>query len=494
MEEIQGPDIERRAGEIDPAGRFGSDTHELSNEHNTGAPLCWKIVSKPRFALIGLFVLLAVLYGIAWFAPAIGLAYSDGASLAMAVAHKSNGSPPLFPALLALFALVSRQAQWLKLAPLLCTLGWLALTRRLLTKMGATQECGWMLIAITAASPTVLYLGTGLFAEPLFAFLITGCLLQLLEDKPLSAGMCAGLATITMTIGATLIVACLFTLVAHRRTRNAAIFACSSMVFAAPWLGWVLAQQGGPGEQLHVSEMTLLLGKNAMLLAASPFTLLSGYASLYPGLLTAVALLIVLVRRRQFVPDLFFGFYCAALMFRTVPPLHAFVPVLPLFLWMLWRVARTGRFAVIARTTALLMVLPALWFCAVRVSPAAAPDNWHEMEKLFSFIRSTTPRDAVLLADLDPVFYLNTGRTTVRGFTPDSYRSYYAPPGSLVTPDELMAAVRRDRISYVVLTPDRDLPESTSFHRAVAALERGGVVEPVDVPGVKDEYRLLRVR
>ncbi len=124
------------------------------------------MLSLPRIALICLLALLAALYGIAWFAPAIGLAYSDGASLLMAVTQKSNGSQQLFPALLALFALVSRQAQWLKLVPLLCTLGWLALTRRLLTKMGATQECGWMLIAITAASPTVLYLGTGLYAEP----------------------------------------------------------------------------------------------------------------------------------------------------------------------------------------------------------------------------------------------------------------------------------------------------------------------------------------
>jgi hypothetical protein len=264
------------------------------------------------------------------------------------------------------------------------------------------------------------------------------------------------------------------------------------MVFAAPWLGWVLAQQGAPGEKPHVSEITLLLGKNAMLLAASPFTLLSGYASLYPGLLTALALLIVLVRRRQFVPDLFFGFYCMVLMFRTEPPLHAFAPVLPLFLWMLWRVARTGRFALIARTTALVLVLPALWFCAVRVYPAvtrgavasetAEPNDWHEVEKLFTYIRANTPADAVLLADLDPVFYLNTGRTTVRGFS------------TVATPDQLVTAIRVYRVSYVVVTPDADLPESTSFHRAVAALERGGVLEPVDVPGVSEGYRILRVR
>lgn len=458
----------------------------------------------PRTSLICLLALLAVLYGVAWFAPAIGLAYSDGASLAMAVTHKSNGSPPLFPAVLALFALVSRHAQWLRLVPILCTFFWLALTRRLLTKMGATQECGWMLVAITAASPTVLYLATGLFPEPLFALLITACLLALLDDRPLLAGLCAGLATIAMTAGAAIVAACLFTLVSHRRVRSAAIFAGASMVFAAPWLGWTLAQDGVPALKLHLSEQAVLFVSNAMLLAASPFTLLSGYANLYPGLLTAVALLIVLIRRRQFVPDLFFGLYCVVLMFRVQPPLHAFAPVLPLFLWILWRVARNGRFATVTRTTALIMVLPALWFCVSRVYPAVArgavaaeaapPDNWHEMEKLFVFIRANTPADAVLLANLDPVFYLNTGRTTVRGFAPDHYRSYYAPPSSLVTPDELVTSIRRDRVSYVVLSPDRDLPESASFHKAVAALERGGVLEPVDVPGVTEDYRLLRLR
>ena len=48
-------------------------------------------------------------------------------------------------------------------------------------------------------------------------------------------------------------------------------------------------------------------------------------------------------------------------------------------------------------------------------------------------------------------------------------------------------------MSYVALTPDRDLPEWASFQKAVAALERGGVLEPLSVYGVTGEYRLLRV-
>ena len=459
---------------------------------------------------ICLAAMLAVLYGIAWFAPAIGLAYRDGVNLASAEAFGSarHLDPPLFPALLALFAMVSRQAQWLKLAPLLCTLLWLGLTKRLLGKMGASAECAWMLVLMTAASPTVLYLATGLFAEPLFGLLVTACLLALLDDKALLAGLFAGLATITLSVGVSLILACLVTLVATGRLRSAAKFTGTAIIFAAPWLGWSLAHGGVPAANLHLSELAVLTGKNAMLLAASPFTLLTGWQNLYPGLLTAVALLIVLIRRRFFVPDLFIGFYSAMLIWRTESPLDAFAPVLPLFLWMLWRVARTGRFATVAKAAAVLMILPALWFGASRVATVPSlgavtgdpvdggtvrPDNWHEMETLFTFIRAYTPADAVLLAELDPVFQVNTGRRTVHGFVRDGYRNSYGPPGSLVTPDQLRSAMFRENVAYVALTPDRDLPEWASFQKAVAALERGGVLEPLSVYGVTGEYRLLRV-
>jgi hypothetical protein len=454
-------------------------------------------VSARRILPIFLIVALTAIYGIAWFRPAIGLAEIDGATLMEAVTH--HGSlPPLFPALLALFAAVSRQPQWLKFAPLLCTFFWLLLTKRLLTKMGASRESAWVLILITAASPAVEYLATGLFPESLFALLAAACLLALLDEKPLLAGVCAGLATITLTAGVSLIAACLLTLVAHRRLRTAIIFTITAMIFAAPWLGWTLANGGFPLSKLHANELAILLSSNAEILAAAPFTLLSGWANLYPGLLTAVALLIVLIRRRQFVPDVFVGLYCLALLLRIESPLHAFAPILPLFLWILWRVAQTGRFATITKATALAMLAPALWFGAAALSEKKSPDNlhqddWHQMQTLFSFIRSNTPADSVLLANLNPVFYLNTGRTTVRGFELDPYRAYYGPPGSLVSPDQLHASILHDRVSYVVLTPDRDRPESASFHRAVAALERGGVLEAVSVPGGSSEYRILRV-
>ena len=424
------------------------------------------------------------MYGVAWFAPAIGLAYYEGEALVAARtgAFASTTSPPLFPAVLGMFRLVSEQAQWLKLLPLLCTFGWLAMTRRLLIRMGAASESALSIVLMTAASPTVIYLATGLFPEPLFALLLTTSLLALLGERALAAGVLAGLATITLSKGAPLIVAGIIILTATRRLRSAAWFAGGAMVIAAPWLGWHLAHLPPETSRLAASDWAKLMGQNVMLLAASPFTLLTGYANLYPGLLTAVALLIVVIRRRQLVPDLFCGLYCVVLLFRIEPPLHAFAPVLPLFLWVLWRVARSGRFAMVTKVTAVLVLGPALWFGVSRVRPVLTlgavasetppPNDWHQMEKLFAFIRQNSPPEAVLLADLDPVFHLYTGRTTVHAFG----------PGSL----------EREHVNYVVLTPDRDQPESASFHKAVAAMERGGLLEPVEVPGVFGDYRILK--
>lgn len=443
-----------------------------------------------RISLICLLAALAVLYAIPWVSPAIGLEYREGANLMQAVTGHVETNPPLFPWLLGLLALVSRQPQWLKLLPLLCTVGWLALIWRLLEKMGAGRACAWTMVAIAAASPAVEHLATGLYPEMLFGLLAIGSLLALLDERPILSGIAAGLATITMTSGAVLIVACLLTLVTYRRLRAAVMFLVPAMLFASPWLGWYMAHGGMPAAKLELSEWSFLLWKNAVWLAAAPFTAMSGYANLYPGLLTAVALLIVLIRRRQFVPDLFFGLYCIALVCRTEPPLYAFVPVLPLFLWMLWRAVRGGRFRLISQITAIGLIAPALWFGAVQ---ALRPTGWSDMQKMFAVIRANTPPNSILMGDLDPVYFLNTNRTTFRGFTPDGFRTWYAPPRPLVTPDELYATIPAHHIDYVVMAPDRDVPEAASYNDSIEALERGEQVEPVELPALPAGYRLLRV-
>ena len=115
------------------------------------------------------------------------------------------------------------------------------------------------------------------------------------------------------------------------------------------------------------------------------------------------------------------------------------------------------------------------------------------MRRMFGFIRANTTPDSVLLANLDGVFFLNTGRKAVRGFMPDGFDLFYAARQSAATPDQLSNTIERERVNYVVLTPDLGLPESASFHKSVEALERGGIVEPVGIPGASRDYRLFQV-
>jgi hypothetical protein len=461
------------------------------------------------------FAALAVVYAIAWLAPAIGLYRDDAVYLVAAKAIAAGQAvpqtqyPPLFPSVLALFTLVSLQAQWLKLLPLACAAGWLLMTRKLLLKMGASRNGALLLVGLTAASPTIVFLSTNLMAEPLFALLMTAALLALLEDRALVAGIFAGLATLTLTAGIPLIAACILTLVVRRRFRSAVIFAAVAMVMVAPWFGWSLAHANNSYlasnilTGLAASEKLVVLGRNLMSLLGSPFSLLTGLTSTFAVVVTILVLSWSLYVRRQLVPDLFIALYCLTLLCWTWPPERFVAPILPLVLWMVWRVFRLmERREALAALVFVGSLLP-LSADAIRIPSARASgyfqiagppvDNWTEMQKLFVFIRGNTAPNSVLLANLDGVFYLNTGRKTIRGFDPSGFDLFYAAGQSVVTPDRLSNAIAKAQVSYVVLTPDRGLAESASFHKSVEALERGGVLEPVSIPGGSRHYRLLKV-
>ena len=80
----------------------------------------------------------------------------------------------------------------------------------------------------------------------------------------------------------------------------------------------------------------------------------------------------------------------------------------------------------------------------------------------------------------------------MRGFVPDPYKTFYQSGGQTVDARQLSAGLRAAGVNYVALTPDRDLAESAAFHKSVEALERAGILEPVAIPGLAPEYRLLR--
>jgi hypothetical protein len=483
-------------------------------------------------AVIAVFcAVLAFIYVIAWLAPSVGLFHDDGVYLATAESLASGHGysiaslpaplpqtkyPPLFPVTLALFTLVSRQTQWLKLLPLLSTVGWLGLAYRLLRKMGASWGGAWLLVLVTAASPTVIFLGTNLMSEPLFALLTFAALLMLLDDRALLAGIFAGLATLTRSAGVPLIAACMMVFVIRRRFRSAGLFTAAAMIFVAPWFGWSLANSSNHPyysgvsyastsilTSLAMSDKLVVLGSNILLLFSSPWVLLTGIGSMWAVCITVLLTGWSLFRRRQLMPDLFIALYCLMLLCWAGPPQRFVAPILPLVLWIVWRAFQNARRQEAVMAAAIIFAAAPLFVDVSRVRntirygafPASnqTPNDWNRLTALFSFIRANTPPDSVLLANLDPMFYLNTGRKAVRGFFPDGYKLYYAPSSSVITPDQLAKEIMANGVSYVALTPDRDFAESPAYHRAVEALARGGMIEPVAVPGVSNDYRLFKV-
>jgi hypothetical protein len=477
------------------------------------------------------FVALAAIWVIAWLAPGIGLYHDDGVYLVTAKALASGHGytiaslpvpiaqtkyPPVFPALLALFALISDNAQWLKLVPALCGLGWLYLTWRLLVKMGASANSALFLVGLTASSPTVVFLATNLMSETLFALLVMAALLCLLDERVALAGLLAGLATLTRTAGVPLIAACILTLAARARLRAALVFAGTAMVVVAPWFGWSMAHAvrdayyGSSNYAasniitgLAANEKAQVLGRNMLLMLVAPFSLLTNIRNMFSAAGTLFVFGWSLFVRRQFVPDMFVALYCLMLLCWTWPPERFMAPILPLLLWMVWRVFRMMELReALAAVVVIAAILP-VW-ASVSALPNARSsgyftssgreaDNWGEMQKMFTYIRANTPPESVILANLDPVFYLNTGRKAVRGFSPSGYTLFYGPGQPNVTPDQLSSAIAQSGVSYVALTAERDSPESPSFHNSVLALERGGVLEPVPIAGLLPEYRLLHV-
>ena len=435
------------------------------------------------------------------------MSYDDGAYLVSARTFATGHPvfqgkfPPLFPLLLALFSLVSGNIHWLKTLPLLCTIGWLTLTHRLLTRMGASWGGAMLLVWFTAASPTVLFLSTNLLPDTLFALMATASILALIDDRPKPAGFLAALAVLTRTAGLPLIAAGLLVLLFRRRLNGAIVFAVTSMILVAPWLGWAFAS--APHEYnaltilttLPANEKLVVFTRNLAMLIESPISLLTGFENLYVAITIEMVGLYCLIRRRQLVPDLFFCLYSFMLLCVIWPPQRFVAPVLPLGLWLLWRVI--GDTKQREALTACLIILSGLAIWAnVRDLPNAggqAGNRWSDMNRLFAYIKTNTPPDALLLADLDPVFHAATGRPVIRGYSAQAYGLYYAETQAGVTPDQLSAAIRHEDVRYVAVTPNRDLAQSESFHRSVEALERGGVLQPVPIEGLSHDYRLLQV-
>jgi hypothetical protein len=213
------------------------------------------------------------------------------------------------------------------------------------------------------------------------------------------------------------------------------------------------------------------------------------------SLVCGAAILLAALRwlRPVTVLDIFLGIYAAIMLAWAWPPdRFAFIvyPLILLAVWRVWRAAsqrfparaailRTGGFAIFAA-----VVLQSVWNLgdaartAIRigVQPVMGPqDAWSETSAQLDWIRDQTPADSIILTNLDPVFYLYTGRKAVRGFMADPYRLFYIQePGSqpLGTLADFRATIRNEGINYIVRAPNQVFAEASYLDRMILELAR----------------------
>lgn len=483
--------------------------------------------------VISVFVLVPV-YWIILHAPAVGMFHDDGVYLvtakALATGHgyriislpdeiPQTKYPILFPFIL---SLVWRLAPnfpantfVLKLVPISFALVWFWLAFKLIARETSRAVAG-ICVAITAMGLWTVYLGTALLSETMFASLCTGFLILLREEEIndgnrwhwMAAAAVAGLACLTRTAGVCAIATGFIYFVAKRRVGRAAAFLAISIAICGPWFLWVAAQHLPATDAYYSSanygswnvlshyfpldRKVAIVLLNAVFILRTPLSLtgleVNGWIQLGTGVL-AMALWVMYVRRRT-VLDLFLGIYVVMTLAWAWPPerfIQVIYPLIALWGWSTWR-AVSGRFPRWATSMNLtgmvfisLLIGQTLWF---GVAAAAATqrtgvalgqqDPWWETSEQLDWIRENTPANAIILANLDPLFYLYTGRKAVRGFLANPYGLFYntgdparQPIGTL---DDLRSTIRNERVNYIIRAGNRTFSEGPYLDKLVLEL------------------------
>jgi hypothetical protein len=488
---------------------------------------------RAALALGGVFLVSA--YAIAMFAPATGIFHDDGIYIVTARAlAEGEGyriislpeSPPqtkypiLFPWLL---SLVWRLAPsfpdnllLLRTVPVASTVAWLWLSWRLLLTCGAPRAAATAVVALTAASPWVVFLGTALLSETLFAALLTGSLLLLAkvrEESPRAgyvcalAGLLAGACFLTRTAGIAVVFGGFAWLFVNRRRAGAIAFGVAAAALVFPWIGWVLSNAGADADSYYSAanyrswnvvfhyawpEKLAVVAKNGVYSIFAPVGLWGINVSAW--LVIPFALLAACVCRGIWLTRMHPVTWCVIaymgiIMLWVWPPMRFLVPLLPV---LLWHVSVAIRRVPAVTTAVVVMALIATSFATLVETVAHArtkglvwaraesAEDWYRLSALLDWIRRETPPNAVLTGNLDPAYFLYTGRKAVRAFVADPYALFYSNNRLTAEPLGSVSEFRRRLLAagvdYCVWSPAPGFGETPHFRRLLDQLSR-------DVPG-----------
>ena len=432
------------------------------------------------------------------------LAEGDGYSIAsLPDPLPQTKYPVLFPALLALvwkaYPHFPENLPLLRLVPWAAMWLWMWLLWKLIGEELGRREAATWIILLMLAAPLTLYLGTHLLSETLFAALSTWAILLMvrigrgsgslpLRSAVLLAVVCS-LAFHTRTIGFTLLPAAAVTLWQRRSLNAAFAFGLVWLGLCLPWFLWQSAHDGPLDATLAyytsgnysswnvlsggVSVLGNVLSTNLAALALAPAWLWNLPAGLQiPWLLVMVMVLAVagvlgMLRSRLAAPAVWLLGTVAVVLLWMWPPLRFVVPVVPVYLLGLaprslaegarWTVT-VGR--IIAGALLLLGVsqhIPPTWHTGgwntVSISRTERLEG-REVLAGVDWIERNTPANAVIAANLDPIYWLYSGRKGIRAFAADPYRLYYAPgapAGALGSEDTLRNLLVEHHVTHVVL-------------------------------------------
>jgi hypothetical protein len=194
--------------------------------------------------------------------------------------------------------------------------------------------------------------------------------------------------------------------------------------------------------------------------------------------------------------------YAGVIALWAWPPLRFVAVVLPLLLWLALAAVNTSPVA-----HSMLMIVLALTSANSLVAgyrniedakrtgvlgTGVVTENWNDIEALGRRLTAQTSADEIMIGNLDPVYYLLSGRKAIRAFEADPVRLFYSTPSGISPlggPEALASRIQAAGATVVIEGPDLLFAEAPWLRQQIDELEKRGELHLVDQIGA---FRILR--
>ncbi|MBM3814768.1 MAG: hypothetical protein FJW20_24345 [Acidimicrobiia bacterium] len=431
--------------------------------------------------------------------------------------------PILFPALLSLvwslWPNFPDNIPLLRLIPMAAAAAWgWALWRLVGVAWNRPAEARW-LVPLVMSCPMVIYLAAIPLSETLFAFLCTCSILVLWKAgqsseeairQPLLAAIVCAAAFHTRTMALSLLPCAVLAMPPWKRPQQFGLFGIVLLALCAPWWTWLHRNPASadPVVAFYTKANYSMWNSLSSQSTAQPMAILQhnagrmtvGAATFWNLPRNSVTLLfclaVTLLASAGLVKQLFRQEALGAawalatismILFWSWPPERFLAPVLPFVVLAVPHAVPSSwmrRLQKPARLFAILFIAWGLGMCihyAVKTTKAGLPHGpliegdvtWQDHRQAYEWIRAKTPPAAVVSSNLDPNYWLYSGRKAIRAFSIDPVKLYYRPDeleGALGLPQNLVDLLKRWRVDYLAVEQSKIFREIEPFMGQIRAL------------------------